>query len=216
MSLSSEISKENSKDQSKENYIVFCDGASNPHHKRSGIGAVWFNINQFYDPGDPKTLKPNEKPVYFLSTEIFKNDGYPTNNEAEYEALIAALKLSISKNMINPSIYMDSKLVIFQVQNKWKINFSHLQELKNQVDELKSLISFTLRHVDREYNTFADIESKRCIGQDPDTKKGQKNIKLKQKRFQKRLAEHEKTPNNALNIAVNRNILDFMTKDSKF
>lgn len=186
------------------NFIVFCDGASNPHSKRSGIGAVWFNITQFDDPSDGRTLKTKEEPVYFLSQEIFSktpNDKkQPTNNEAEYHSLISALKLSIVKKMNNISVYMDSKLVINQVQNKWKINFPHLQALKDQVDELKTKINFRVYHILREYNSFADLESKKCIGEDHKTK-------LTRKRLERNVKKNSEK-NAKVNESVNQSILD--------
>ncbi len=132
--------------------IIFCDGASNPHTKRSGIGAVWFDT------------KPYIKPIHTISKEIFKNKGHPTCNEAEYQSLIHALKYQT----LNPSsdqiiIYMDSKLVVNQVNNKWKINYPHLQKLKNQVDELRKQTPFTLIHIRRHLNQYADKASKDCL-----------------------------------------------------
>ena len=141
--------------------IIFCDGASNPHTKRSGIGAVWFKPEQFNDPTNGKSLIPGEKPIWTLSKEIYNNKGYPTNNEAEYRSLIEALKFSIDKNITNVNVFMDSKLVVNQVQNKWKINYPHLQQLKNQVDQIN--ITFTVKHIRREYNTHADKASKDCL-----------------------------------------------------
>lgn len=186
---------------SPKNYIIFCDGASNPHSKRSGIGAVWFSIDQFSDCSDAKTLKKGEKPVYFLSQEIFsKTDKQPTNNEAEYHSLISALKLSMAKNMNNISVYMDSKLIVNQVQNKWKINFPHLQELKNEIDELKKRINFRVYHILREYNSFADLESKKCIGEDPKSK-------LTRKRLENNVKKNG-AQNKSVNKAVNQSILE--------
>lgn len=146
--------------------IIFCDGASNPKTKRSGIGAVWFNHEQFKDPSDPKSILPDAKPQLILSQEIFGSKTKhinPTNNEAEYESLIGALKLSIEKGLECINIYMDSKLVVNQVCNRWKINFPHLQDLKNIVDTFRDKINFEVFHIRREYNNHADKASKDCI-----------------------------------------------------
>lgn len=146
--------------------IVFCDGASNPKTKRSGIGAVWFENLQFRDPSDGRTLLPNSVPLHELSQEIWESDtkySYPSNNEAEYRSLIAALEFSLEHGYKFVEIYMDSKLVVNQVNGLWKINFPHLQKLKNKVDSLRGDISFSLRHIRREYNTHADIQSKKSL-----------------------------------------------------
>lgn len=146
--------------------IVFCDGASNPKSKRSGVGAVWFENSCFEDSSDGRTLMKTAKPIHELSREIWGSETkytYPTNNEAEYESLIAVLEFSIEHGYKFVEIYMDSKLVVNQVNGKWKINFPHLQKLKNKVDALRGEIAFSLKHIRREFNTHADIQSKISI-----------------------------------------------------
>lgn len=142
--------------------IIFCDGASNPHKKRSGIGAVWYNNEDLEDPEDPKTVL--SEPYKTLSEEIFsvQEGRHPTNNEAEYLSLIRALEETEETN--SPVIiYMDSKLIINQVNNRWKINFPHLAKLKAKVDKLREDIQVDLRYVPREYNSMADKASKDCL-----------------------------------------------------
>ena len=145
---------------------VYCDGASNKFTKFSGIGVVWFDIHQFGNPLDGKTLKPNQKPVDVLSEKIdyklCKNGCYATNNEAEYMSLIRAMEHSVENEMENINVFMDSKLVVNQVNGSWKINFPHLQLLKDQVDTLRQSIGLRVTHVRREYNTHADKASKDC------------------------------------------------------
>ena len=138
--------------------IVFCDGASNPHTKRSGIGVVWFQDNQFHNPNNPTTLLPHQKPYKILSEEIFSPKGHPTNNEAEYRSLVRALEESEEEPL---KIFMDSKLVVNQVNGQWNINYPHLLKLKEKVISLNK--NFTLRHVRRHYNTHADDASKQCL-----------------------------------------------------
>lgn len=148
---------------------VFCDGASNPFLKNSGIGIVWFDLDQFDDPLDGKTLKKDQLPKFTfgekinIQSDLCKNGMYATNNEAEYMSLIKALEISIEKEMKFVNIFMDSKLVVKQVNGEWNINFTHLQKLKNKVDELRSFINFKLNHIRREYNTHADKASKSHI-----------------------------------------------------
>lgn len=134
--------------------IIFCDGASNPHTKRAGIGCVWFNEEQFTNSKDPTTLIENSKPYKIVSEEI----PYCTNNEAEYKSLIRALQ---ENSQANVTIFMDSKLIVNQVNGLWKINYPHLQKLNNTVKSLNK--KFTLCHVYRKYNTHADKASKDCL-----------------------------------------------------
>lgn len=150
--------------------IVFCDGASNPKTKRSGIGCVWFNREQFHNPNDAKTILPGAQPQFVLSKEIFGSDTkyiYPTNNEAEYISLINALRVSLEKGIEEVDIYMDSKLVVYQVKGAWKINFDHLRRLKSEVDAYRDKIKFRVFHIRREFNTQADKASKECISKPP-------------------------------------------------
>ena len=161
---------------------VFCDGASNSFRKNSGVGVVWFNLDQFHDPLDGKTLKVGELPKFTFgekidtTKEFCKNGMYATNNESEYLSLIKALGISIEKNMEFINIFMDSKLVVKQVNGEWKINFPHLQKLKDRVDKFRHLITFKVNHVRREYNTHADKASKSHIP----TKKSQTKLNLSQ------------------------------------
>lgn len=155
--------------------IAFCDGASNPHSKRSGIGIVFFKPSDMFNPEDGKTLKTNVKPFHIISEEIFSNklqtnsNKYPTNNEAEYQSLIKALEYSISNRVSKIYIYMDSKLVVEQVNGNWNINYPHLQLLKNRVDELKKNITLKLKHVKRNFNAHADKASKNPLSNNKST-----------------------------------------------
>lgn len=146
--------------------IIYCDGASNNHSGRSGIGAVWFRDDQLSDPMDGRSLIPGSEPEMVLSREIFGSKTSsicPTNNEAEYISLISALEMSIEHNIPRVTIFMDSKLVVSQVNGLWKINFDHLRNLKDKVDLLRDKIDFMVIHVRREFNTHADKQSKLCI-----------------------------------------------------
>ncbi|MFX0032111.1 MAG: ribonuclease HI family protein [Candidatus Hodarchaeota archaeon] len=63
--------------------------------------------------------------------------GTVTNNQAEYQAIINALKAVRQFQTRHIQIYSDSNLVIQQINRKWKINVPHLQKLNNQVSQLK-------------------------------------------------------------------------------
>lgn len=136
--------------------LIFCDGASNPHTKRAGIGVVWFLEEHFSDPNDPTTLIRGSKPIKTISEEI----PYTTNNVAEYKSLIRALEEN-SNFKDTPRIFMDSKLVVNQVLGLWKINYPHLQELRDDVIKMEN--KFSLQYVPRKYNTHADKASKDCF-----------------------------------------------------
>ncbi len=63
--------------------------------------------------------------------------GIATNNEAEYNAVILALK-QIEKQNIKQEIHLfsDSQLVVRQIKGEYKITKLHLQLLNNQIQSL--------------------------------------------------------------------------------
>ena len=83
----------------------------------------------------------------------------PTNNEAEYEAILAAVKLApanvgnkgeIKKITINS----DSQLAVNQINGNWKIRELHLQKYRRRaIDEMgKSKHDWELKWIPREMN----------------------------------------------------------------
>jgi ribonuclease HI len=62
--------------------------------------------------------------------------GNCTNNEAEYRSLIAALRYCLAQGIKNPTVRMDSALVVNQVNGSWKCKEPHLRPLLEQAQEL--------------------------------------------------------------------------------
>jgi ribonuclease HI len=89
--------------------------------------------------------------------EVAEAIGIATNNVAEYRALIAGLELALAKGVTQLDVFMDSELVVSQVQGKWKIKNKGLQPLALKASSLlKQFESTTLTHVPREENADAD------------------------------------------------------------
>jgi len=123
-------------------YLLQFDGASKGNGGESGGGSVLYKI-----------LLESKKKI-FKYGEYLNN---ATNNQAEYNGLIGGLKKAISLNIKNILIEGDSKLVIFQLLNLWKVKNEILKELYNKVKELfNEFDSIGLRHIYREYNKKAD------------------------------------------------------------
>jgi ribonuclease HI len=59
--------------------------------------------------------------------------GIKTNNEAEYEALIEGLKAVSEWKPDRLEIFLDSKLVVEQVNGRWKVKEARLQPLQTKV-----------------------------------------------------------------------------------
>jgi probable phosphoglycerate mutase len=77
--------------------------------------------------------------------------GNCTNNEAEYRSLIAALRYCLAQGINDPTIRMDSALVVNQVNGGWKCKMPHLRPLLDQVHALAAhCASFHLEWCARE------------------------------------------------------------------
>ena len=84
--------------------------------------------------------------------------GIRTNNEAEYQALIDGLKAVAEWNPDRLEIYLDSKLVVEQVNGAYRVKKPELQPLYNEVKHLLGGFPDTpeIKHVERENNKGAD------------------------------------------------------------
>lgn len=92
-----------------------------------------------------------------LLADFSKYIGETTNNVAEYQALIDGLELAIKNQVTELDCYLDSKLVVEQVNKNWKIKEAHLQKLFVKVWNLSlKFKKVTFSHVRREQNKEAD------------------------------------------------------------
>jgi len=84
--------------------------------------------------------------------------GRRTNNEAEYQALIDGLKAVAEWNPDRLEIYLDSKLVVEQVNGTYRVKKPELQPLYTEVKHLLGRFADTpdIKHVERENNKGAD------------------------------------------------------------
>lgn len=123
------------------NYHVYTDGGARGNPGPAGIGVVISN-------SQGKVVK-----------EISKSIGLATNNQAEYWAVIFALEALIdfpeSKKV---NFFLDSKLVVEQINGNYKIKNLGLKPLYERVKSLvKQLgIDVVFEHVPRRKNKRAD------------------------------------------------------------
>lgn len=83
--------------------------------------------------------------------------GRQTNNVAEYEALLAALRYALSSGFESLEVRSDSELMVMQISGKYKVKNPSLQQLHSKARELiKQLSSFSISHIRRERNQPAD------------------------------------------------------------
>ncbi|MEO8065318.1 MAG: ribonuclease HI family protein [Candidatus Doudnabacteria bacterium] len=119
--------------------IVYTDGGARGNPGPAAIGVVVYD-----DSG--KELKRFGRVIDFT-----------TNNQAEYRALIAGLEAVVSLGAKEVVCYLDSELVVRQIQGKYKVREQSLKEPMMQVIRLKNQIkNVEFRNVPREKNKLAD------------------------------------------------------------
>ena len=83
--------------------------------------------------------------------------GKATNNEAEYSAVLLALRKAQELKATQVSLRVDSKLVVEQISGRWRIKDPRMQRAVTSAHTL--LHTFTrwdIQHIPREHNTEAD------------------------------------------------------------
>ncbi|KAL5547542.1 hypothetical protein UlMin_002773 [Ulmus minor] len=80
-----------------------------------------------------------------------------SNNEAEYEALIAGLEFAASKGAKSLIVKGDSRLVIQQLKGEFAVKELALTKYRTEVQQLlQKFQSFSFEHVPRSQNRYAD------------------------------------------------------------
>ncbi len=90
--------------------------------------------------------------------------GTATNNKAEYLALIEGLNAVREWKPDRLEVFLDSQLVVEQVNGRWKIKHADLQPLARRIQSLLAEFpSVSVTHVPREKNRGADALANRAI-----------------------------------------------------
>jgi ribonuclease HI len=125
---------------------VYIDGASSGNPGESGAGIVAFNV---------AGQEQYSESVYL---------GCMTNNMAEYEALIHALKKAGEKNVDVIHVYTDSLLLANQINGVYKVKSESLQEYVNKAKIMMRVFSrIELSYIPREKNKLADKLAKNGV-----------------------------------------------------
>jgi ribonuclease HI len=83
--------------------------------------------------------------------------GRATNNVAEYQGLLEALALAVSRDAFDVELLADSELVVKQVRGEYKVRHPDLIPLHAEAVRLiAGFRSFRIGHVPREKNKDAD------------------------------------------------------------
>lgn len=120
-------------------FIIHSDGGARGNPGPAAIGAVIADVNG--------------KVVETVSKTI----GETTNNQAEYQAILAGLEVAKKLGAEEVDCFLDSELVVKQLRHEYKVKNKELAPLFVKVHNLSlqfKKISFT--HIRRELNKEAD------------------------------------------------------------
>lgn len=124
--------------------VIFADGGSRGNPGIAGSGTAVYNADR---------------------SQLLKEIAYvvgrkSTNNVAEYHGLLRGLEAAVAMGADEVEFYMDSKLVVEQMNGRWKIKHPDMQKLALEARGLLDQIgSFRLQWVPRAKNKVADALS---------------------------------------------------------
>jgi len=119
--------------------LLYTDGACRGNPGVGGAGAI--------------LVDPKGRVVCSLKKFL----GLCTNNIAEYKALILGLEAAVERRPKKLHIFIDSELLVKQVDGSYRVKHENLKPLMVKVrDLLSSLESYTIQHIDRSENKKAD------------------------------------------------------------
>ena len=119
--------------------IIYTDGGARNNPGPAGIGAV--------------LMSEDEKAIARISEYI----GNTTNNQAEYRAVIAAIKKAKELGAEELNFYLDSELVVKQLNREYKVKDKDLALLFVQIYNISlGFKKITFNYIPREMNEEAD------------------------------------------------------------
>ncbi|MDY6771237.1 MAG: ribonuclease HI family protein [Candidatus Nanohaloarchaea archaeon] len=125
-----------------DDVVIYTDGASRGNPGPASYGFV---------------LTDGDEVLYTESGFL----GRSTNNQAEYNAVINALRTAIDAGVDSVKLFSDSQLLVNQLNGEWKVKDAELRELYDTVQELLDEIDVAFTHVPRE-NRFVDLADTLC------------------------------------------------------
>jgi len=120
-------------------HTAHIDGGARGNPGPAGYGVV------IHDPSGRKIAELSE----YL--------GHRTNNYAEYQGLLAALRYALANGIRALKIVSDSELMVRQMKGIYKVRHPELKKLHGEAQQLaRQLEHFEIRHALREHNRDAD------------------------------------------------------------
>jgi len=119
--------------------VIYTDGAARGNPGPGAIGVV---------------IKDEAGAV---AAKISQRLGVTTNNQAEYQAIIAGLEKAVGLGVKSADVKSDSELVVNQINGRYKIKNTGLRPLYQKVVQLiGQLESFSISYIPRDQNKAAD------------------------------------------------------------
>jgi len=120
-------------------YSLFTDGGARGNPGPGAVGIV---------------LKKDDE-VIFAKGKYLGDD--LTNNQAEYRAIIGGLEVAKKMKIGEIKCFLDSELVVKQLNREYKVKDTTLKTLFKKVESLRSdFAKISFHHVMREKNKLAD------------------------------------------------------------
>ncbi len=122
-------------------HSIYTDGGSRGNPGPAAYGFVIY---------DPQGTVLHEQHAYI---------GETTNNQAEYQAIVAALSALKDLNITGPIVcYLDSQLVVRQINGQYKMKNAELRPWLQKIVALRQDLDNPISFVDipREKNRYAD------------------------------------------------------------
>ncbi len=119
--------------------IIYTDGGARGNPGPAGCGAVIFDEHKN------------------IIAEISEFIGKATNNQAEYQAVVFAIKKAREFTAEILDFYLDSELVVKQLNREYKVKNKELALLFVQIyNETLNFKKVSFSHIRREFNKEAD------------------------------------------------------------
>ena len=127
--------------------IIRTDGAARGNPGPASLGVV------LIDASSAGARRPDAPPIAWISEFL----GVQTNNVAEYTGVLRALDMAIELGAGSVDLLLDSKLIVEQVNGRWKVKDSKMIPLHADVKaRLARFGRWTATHVPRAQNKQAD------------------------------------------------------------
>jgi ribonuclease HI len=136
---------------SKRNYLLNADGSGTGTTENPAQGAIGVVLRD---------------PDGHIVAEISRRIGPAINTVAEYRALIEGLKLARSRGIQRIRVFLDSELVVDQVNGRAKVRKEHIRPLHTEACSLlQEFPNIRISWVPRKWNAEADgLAAKALLG----------------------------------------------------